>query len=140
MNLEDRFNEVRNAFDDWNMEDVFTLRKAIELKRVSKNWDEGFLHLPRLRMLAIEFDYDPIIQKIYQHMLKRCNDFMIQWRHAGIQPDIDNLEMIFSTEPVVYDVNDETLVIYNYYKCKYKQRLKIKYPELANVIEDLVNA
>ncbi len=29
MNLEDRYHQVRNQLDDWNMEDVFTLRKAM---------------------------------------------------------------------------------------------------------------
>ncbi len=139
MKLEDRYYQVRNQLDDWNMEDAFTLRKAIELHRVSVRWEEGFLHLARLQLLALEFDYDPLLKKIYQHLLKKSNDLIIHLRNKGIEPDIDYIEMLFSNEPILYQDGNENYILYDYKKCKYKQRLKIKYSENVDMIEDMVN-
>ncbi len=139
MNLEGRYNQVRNQLDDWNMEDAFTLRKAIELKRVSAKWEEGFLHLARLQLLALEFDYDILLKKIYQHMLFRSANFIKDWSRRIEEPDMEDLRMLFQNEPVLYHEGNENYVLYNVNKCKYEQKLKIKYSENVDMINDMVN-
>ena len=103
-------------------------------------WEEGFLHLPRLQMLALEFDYDPLLKTIYQHMLFRCAGFIKEWNKSIVQPDLDNLKLIFHNQPVVYYKDNENYVVYDVNKCLYKQKLKIKYSENVDMIEDLVHS
>ncbi len=124
-------------FKSFSLEDVYTLRKAIELKQVDTYWELGILHVARIKLLAAEFRYDALLQDISDYLTERCQDW-IDYRGKGKKDfDARDLELIFKDQPfltaggiILYDVNN----------CKYKNRLIKKYPEIKDVIMDLVHA
>jgi len=134
---------IRNMTSEWSKEDLFTLRKAITLKQVDTYWDQnGLYNLVYLEMLAKQFDYDWILQKIYMHMLNRVNDRMIWIRESNDEVTLDHLEYMFKDQPLVYneDVRESHIqpILYDVHKCLYKRRLQAKYTKLYDVIDTMV--
>ncbi len=134
---------IRNMTSEWSKEDLFTLRKAITLKQVDVYWDQnGLYNLVYLEMLAKQFDYDFILQRIYQHMLIRVNDRMKDiHEYHNDQVILADLEYMFKDQPLVYREGEETLkgtILYDVHKCLYKRRLQAKYSNLYDVIDTMV--
>ena len=132
---------MKNAFEHWSLEDIFTLRKAIELKQVDTYWELGFLHIARLKMLAKEFRYDEILQTIAKRMYERVEEYKdIKMMHSRPLA-IEDIETLFRHQPVTDSADGKgDVIVYDVMKCKYKARLIKKYPEAKDIIEDLVNA
>ncbi len=135
---------IRNMTSEWSKEDLFTLRKAITLKQVDVYWDQnGLYNLVYIEMLAKQFDYDWILQKIYNTMLIRVNDRMkiIHELHDGIVT-LDDLEYMFKDQPLVYneDVREGHIqpILYDVHKCLYKRRLQAKYTKLYDIIDTMI--
>ncbi len=137
---EERWTRIQGAFSDWSLEDVYTLRKAIELKQVDTYWELGIIHVARVKLLALEFRYDDLLQTIAKCLCERVEDYkgirMMQDRDLTI----DDIEMLFRHQPLTDSANGKgDIIIYDVMKCKYKARLIKKYPESKDIIEDLVN-
>ncbi len=134
---------VRNMTQDWSLEDIFTLRKAITLKQVDTYWDQnGLFNLVYVEMLAKQFSYDGILQRIYKHMLERVNDrmkYICQFHDDKV--DMRDLEYMFKDQPFVYREGEETLkgtILYDVHKCLYKRRIQAKYTKLYDIIETII--
>ena len=117
----------------WSLEDVYTLRKAIELKQVDTYWELGILHVARIKLLASEFRYDEVLQNIAKYLFERTEE----WIEARVKQErylsIEDIEMIFRDQP-------DMGLYYDIHKCKYKYRLIKKYPEMKGLIMDMVHA
>lgn len=138
-----QWGKIRNMFTGWSLEDIYTLRKAIDLKQVDTYWDQtGLFNLARVEMLATQFKYDNLLQKIYQHMLVRVNDRMKLLHDEDRTLTVYDLEHMFKDQPFLYNdnvtVENPRTVLYDVHKCSYKKRLQSKFPKLFDVIEDLV--
>jgi len=134
-----RWMDIRNAFDSFSLEDIYTLRKAIELKQVDTYWNLGFIHIAKLQMLMLEFRYDETLKEIYEYMLERVNEWMLTASFEQRDLTEYDLQRLFKDQPVVEAPMDKLYLGYNVKSCKYKRRLLTKYPELSSVIEDMIN-
>lgn len=137
--LMSNYGNIRNALNDWSLEDIYTLRKAVELKSVDTYWDQmGLFNLTKIQMLASEFRYDALLQRIYSHLLIRVNDRMKDIHVCDRKITLNDLEYMFRDQPFLHAEGEIYGVDYNVHKCKYKKRLQWKYPKSSDLIDDLV--
>ena len=133
---------IRNCFDEWSFEDGYNLRKAIVFRNVSVYWDMGLINLAHVQLLAVEFKYDVIVQKVYEHMLLRVNGRCRDVFGRGESLGLCDYEYMFRNQPLVY--NEEVVegnvraVLYDVERCVFRYRLVKKYPEMEGVIMDMV--
>lgn len=131
-----------NMMDDFDNEDVYTLRKAIELNYISSHWDQGMLLMPRLDMLAKEFRYDALLQKLNKYMQSRVQEFLRGYTSIETFVKETDFEMLFADQPLLYNENvtkeKPWPVLYDVNKCFYKKRLLKKYPKYNTVIELMI--
>lgn len=139
----ERWASIRGGLDEFSLEDIYTLRKAIALKQIDTYWELGFVHIGHLQLLTREFAYDSILKKIYETMLVRVNDRVMLRQSCG--EDLDNMdyEYMFKGQPFVY--NEEVSeahphsILYDVKNCFYKRKLIKKYPGKYNLIIDMIN-
>ncbi len=124
-------------FDGFSLEDVYTLRKAIELKQVDTYWELGILHVGRIKLLAREFRYDALLQDIAHYLWARTQEWIDRRAKEKRYLNVEDIEMIYRDQPYVTAGGN---VLYDVHHCKYKNRLIKKFPEMKDVIMDLVHA
>ena len=138
-----RWGTIRNGLDDFSLEDLYTLRKAIALKQIDTYWEMGMIHIAHLQLLQKEFSYDNILEKIYKAMFVRVNERIMDSQMNQTDLDISDYEYMFKDQPYVYndEVTEENprMVLYDVKQCFYKKKLIKKYPDKYNLINDMVN-
>lgn len=139
----ERWGTIRGGLDEFSLEDIFTLRKAIALKQIDTYWEMGMIHIGHLQLLTKEFAYDSILKKIYDVMLERVNARIMMRQTNGEDLDMHDYEYMFKDQPFIYneDVSEERphSVLYDVKNCFYKRKLIKKYPDKFNLIQDMVN-
>lgn len=129
---------VQGCFNKFNLEDIYTLRKAIELQKMNKDWECGFAHMASLQLLTREFSYDVLLRNIYNYMSERVSEFMNEWSKSGHKIRMSDLEILFKRQPEFSISSKDWYGNYDVMNCKYRRRLTGKYPELDGLFDVLV--
>ena len=127
--------ENKLCFSDFNQTEAMDLLKIMILKDISLRPEAGFVHLARVELLVKAFPNDGLLSDIYQHLLRKCNDNVINLNKDNYK---SIMERCFQDEPTTYTSSDSYMVRYDVNDNKYLKKIIADHPELEGAIKGVV--
>ena len=105
------------------------------LKDISLRPEAGFVHLAKVELLVKAFPNDGLLSEIYQQLLKKCNDIVI---NVSIDNYRNIMQRCFSDEPTTYMDESSARLKYDVNNNKYLKEIIADHPELEGAINGVI--
>ena len=130
--------ENKLCFSDFNLHQALQEMSNPEimiLKDISLRPEAGFVHLAKVELLVKAFPNDGLLSEIYQQLLKKCNDIVI---NVSIDNYRNIMQRCFSDEPTTYMDESSARLKYDVNNNKYLKEIIADHPELEGAINGVI--